>query len=111
MAAIAIIGIGLTTSFSVLYRARALERGIEEAELRAHIAERIMERTLALGLEDATSRSIDLAPADAGGRRGWSAEVRIQARGARLRYIGVIVRGGGGTTELATLQSPGTAAG
>ena len=95
IAALALISVGLTLSFSVLIHMRPMSARIDAAAVRVATAERIMERTLALPFDEVASRTIALAPDEGGGRHGWRAEVRVGRRGPSVKSIEVSVFGGG----------------
>jgi len=103
LAALALIAVGLTASYSILIRGRALHARIEAAETRAAVAERVMERTVAMRFEDIMPCTLTLDPAEYDGRIGWAAEVRVEDHGPSLKSVEVIVRGEGRESAFTTM--------
>jgi hypothetical protein len=105
IAALALVSLGLTLSFSVLIRMSPTSARIEEAALRAEAAERIMERTLALPFDEVASRTIRLEPDEVAGRLGWRAVVRVEHRRPSVKSIEVAVMGGGARSSFTALTA------
>ena len=105
MAALAVVGIGLTASFHVFYHGRDLDMAAEQAALRSRAAQSMMERTLVLPYDRIVSHSEPLRPERAGGYTGWTAAVRTRPAGRDLKEVHVLVSGAGGRAELRILVS------
>ena len=103
LAALALIAVGLTASYSILIRGGAVSERIEAAEARAAAAERIMERTVAMRFDDVVPCALSLDSEEHEGRIGWTAEVRVEDRGPLLKSVEVIVRGAGGESGFTTM--------
>lgn len=105
MAALALLSVGITMSLGIFFRAKDVDRGVAAAETRVALAERWMERTLALSWSEMASGSWAVLPAEADGRAGFRVEVRVNPASGKLRAIEVVVRGAGGTTRIETLAT------
>jgi len=105
LAALALVSIGLTASFSILVGVREREGAMRDALLRSRVAEHVMERALATPFEELRSSVVPLPPAEVENRKGWRAEVHVRSLGRRLKAVEVVLRGGGQRTRLVTLRA------
>lgn len=106
LAALALMGLAVTTGLSILFDAPAHVARDERAAVRLALAERLMERTLATPFAAQSSRSIPPVDPAIDGRRDLRAAVAVRVERPGLKRVEVTVRDAGGRTSLVVLTTP-----
>lgn len=106
LAALALLGLAVTTGVSLLIDAASHAERHERAAARLVLAERLMERTLATPFDARESRSFGPGDAALDGRRDLRAEIVVAQERPGLDRIEVTVRDAGGRTRLVALTAP-----